>query len=1403
MYRLVRGCLFIGFVLFSRNATALVISPQLEALLIPSVGGGFQTISLENTYTNPVVVCTYNLPSAADGEAVVRIDAVSPGSFDVRLQALDPPAPPLAADSDVYCLVAEETPAGGGPYTLPGGVQFEAYTVLSTDTAGPDVLPGNDFSGQGEDVTALIQGTYAAPGVIGQVMSSNDAGFSQFWTHDCESSARNPFQVGGVPGEGICVGKHSGQSNAFRANETVGFIVFEAGSGISDSIRYEAALGADLVVGVQNGAPSLYPLGDDYGFAVASVSGMDGSDGGIAVLMGDDPAVGGTLSLGVDEESASDGERAHTTEQLAYWVFSESDFGDAPGSYNALSPPEHLVLAGFSVDPDDDLFIGADYSADDATVTDDSDVDDGGVVFPEIEIPSPGDIYPVDVPYTGDARLCGWIDFDINGQPGDGTFETDERVCVDTSGGSCTGGGVSGTCTLDFTIPADFVFDGTQETWARFRIGPLTGGVNPVESPTGLVVAGEVEDYRIEANTLPVSLNWFESRRVANRLRLKWQTATETFTIGFNVWGRVEGEWLQLNSGLIRTRRLDSVVPQTYRKNIRLRDVDGEPDALALTSVDFNGYEQGFGPFEPGRSYGEETVFMPVSWTSIGDAHAARMKERGYVWRNNRWRRVTASLARTLAREADGAMVLGHIGITRDGMVRLDHEELLANGIDLGGLSSRDIALTWRGLAVPRQVQGPGNRFGPGWRIVFHGEAPKGSDALYLSENRYQIGVDRSRALDVARIRRDPGNAGDTYLATTKVEEDAAYANVLPTGDPFHMGILFAPGGGGATWPAPGQPPLTIEVADDLLAGRPAYLEMNLAALSDPPGQDLDGDGAIDPDHVVSILVNGQPVTLVNPSHEGYGPWLVRGTIPADVLQPGNNDIRVEMVPNGYTQPQLMALDSYTVHYHRPALAMSGRLEIGPINQDPLIEADGFEVAGLGEGDISAFAFSPSDEAHPGSLVALQVRESRSPSGDPLARIPMVGDGAARYWISGVDAFFTAATIEPAMTSPDLLADSGDYLIIAHPGFLPSDDSASHPLNDYVIHKRAEGFDPLLVDYGEVVEQFGFGMRTPAALTNYLRAATERFDYAHVLLVGGDVYDYRDRLGSGAISFIPTAYTVTAERLQYTPSDALMTDIDGDGLPDRALGRWPVRDEQELGTIVAKTLQFSRPDTGLAKARTALLIAEEVTPQEQFDFTAQMDRIAQGLVSRDDIDPGVLVPWTEQPGAVERVDLQALYDDPAVPAADVVATARQQIVDSINQPGGRALTVFGGHGAPMNWSFSNLLTPSTVRDELANDAAPTLMMPMACYTTYYNEVHTDTLAHQLLFAGGQGAVAIHAAATLSGYLDNEVMGTRVVRNQLLDGNTLGIAIERARRSGVSSNVIVNWTLLGDPTLGLH
>ena len=113
-----------------------------------------------------------------------------------------------------------------------------------------------------------------------------------------------------------------------RHDETIGFIVIEAGSGSIGSLDYVVGLGADTVRGIPSGSGSGY----NYSFnglvsptsAIVSQAAMDGGNGGWAILYGSNPISSGSIELSIDEDQMSDIERNHTTEQVSYIVFEKT-----------------------------------------------------------------------------------------------------------------------------------------------------------------------------------------------------------------------------------------------------------------------------------------------------------------------------------------------------------------------------------------------------------------------------------------------------------------------------------------------------------------------------------------------------------------------------------------------------------------------------------------------------------------------------------------------------------------------------------------------------------------------------------------------------------------------------------------------------------------------------------------------------------------------------------------------------------------------------------------------------------------------------------------------------------------------------------------------------------------------
>jgi|GEM_PF-1850659 len=261
----------------------------------------WKTVGLTNTYASPVIVCTpeYGAGSAA---AAPRIRNVTATSFELQMARMDNANAPLSP-LVTRCFVVEE-----GVYTVAEhGIQLEAVKFSSSVT--------DRFRSWNGEARAYAN-PYASPVVVGQVMSANDARPSTFW-------ARGVLPWTPPTSTTLYVGKSIGEDPVTaRADETVGYIVFEAGVGSIGGLTVEAGIGTNIL-GFDFSPP--YPIniaGSPTG-AVLSVAGMAGDQGGWPIFYGPNPIAPQRLGAAFDEDQFFDAERIHVGERVAYVAWTQ------------------------------------------------------------------------------------------------------------------------------------------------------------------------------------------------------------------------------------------------------------------------------------------------------------------------------------------------------------------------------------------------------------------------------------------------------------------------------------------------------------------------------------------------------------------------------------------------------------------------------------------------------------------------------------------------------------------------------------------------------------------------------------------------------------------------------------------------------------------------------------------------------------------------------------------------------------------------------------------------------------------------------------------------------------------------------------------------------------------------
>ena len=274
--------------------------PNLHKVVVAASTSAWTTVTVPNTYANMVVVCSPNY-AVATQPLVPRIQNVAGTQFQVRLGSTNGST---ATNIPVHCLVVE-----AGIFTVAThGVKMEAvkFTSTVTDRKSSWVAQSRTY-GQ----------AYTSPVVVGQVMTTNDAKFSAFW-------ARGASRAAAPSATAFYAGKHVGEDPVTtRANETIGYLVFETASGgLASGKRFSAAVGGATVKGLTNNPPFSYTLTglSTASTAVVSVAGMSNTDGGWPVLYGTTPLTASSLKLAFEEDNAADTERSHAAERVAYVV---------------------------------------------------------------------------------------------------------------------------------------------------------------------------------------------------------------------------------------------------------------------------------------------------------------------------------------------------------------------------------------------------------------------------------------------------------------------------------------------------------------------------------------------------------------------------------------------------------------------------------------------------------------------------------------------------------------------------------------------------------------------------------------------------------------------------------------------------------------------------------------------------------------------------------------------------------------------------------------------------------------------------------------------------------------------------------------------------------------------------
>jgi hypothetical protein len=383
---------------------------------------------------------------------------------------------------------------------------------------------------------------------------------------------------------------------------------------------------------------------------------------------------------------------------------------------------------------------------------------------------------------------------------------------------------------------------------------------------------------------------------------------------------------------------------------------------------------------------------------------------------------------------------------------------------------------------------------------------------------------------------------------------------------------------------------------------------------------------------------------------------------------------------------------------------------------------------------------------------------SEIPDAVALAVLDAVEVGVARGPVSGTAAY----ELSPYdATLPDV--GEVNYLVVTHGLFRAQADAVA-------ALKAAEGLRPLVVDVDRAFDRFAGGVFEGAAVKALIRHVAQRAPLRYVLLVGDDTFDYRDLLGLGLVSYVPSLEGWDGE-FGRVPSENRFADLNDDGRPEVAIGRLPVQTTEQADVMVDK---ISRQAAVLAAAQGPHVIAVDNDGPGDALFHSEAETLAGRLSG---------VTWADLAGGLSQ--------------------ARTALSDGL--AAGAPATHYFGHGGYDRWADEGLLTSADVAN-LAGSNAETVVFTWACEVQWYQYDSSASLNEALLLVPQGGALAAVGPTGITDPAYQSPLQKRVYA-YFLSGVPLGEALRRAKAELVELSpafgpVAEGWSLLGDPALKL-
>ena len=516
--------------------------------------------------------------------------------------------------------------------------------------------------------------------------------------------------------------------------------------------------------------------------------------------------------------------------------------------------------------------------------------------------------------------------------------------------------------------------------------------------------------------------------------------------------------------------------------------------------------------------------------------------------------------------------------------------------------------------------------------------------------------------------------------------------------------------------------------------------------------------------HTVSIHINDYYATA--DSWSDQAPHVITNgaaqTLQNRYLIHGQNKIRIAVAGDDPANPYDKVLFDYLdIKYKRLYKAFDDRIEFSsPENMPP--GTYHFKISGFENPDISVYKIGKS------KLIDYSVDYSTLTSNYSVIIEDYIQDNTNMYFAAS-----RLGVLQPKSIQPDTIFNiteeqtATDLIIIAGKQF-------KYKLGKLTSFYESIGITPIVVGIKDVYNEFNDGIVSPYAIRDYLKYIKDNWSHkpASVLLIG----DSKIREQESIPAFFNQSYKYGA-----CASDHWFVVFDDESdIPEYAIGRWPVSNQEELELLIDKRINYSS-DAPIGSWRNEMLY---IAGYEDA-FKNQTENMINRQIPKE--------------FSVNRIFINpSSVNTPFFGGSDTLIYLWNRGLSLIN---------FMGHGGGAVWADRSLFNTTHIEYLDNYDKLP-FITSLTCFTADFANI--TGLGEHLVLSENGGAIGLWGATSV-GWIKNDYLMAKSFYDVCFEpGMTVGEAIQYSKIKYLADqyfdylkySMVNSYTLIGDPTVVL-